>query len=104
MNTISRMREDGLWDERELLREIEIVVFLNQRKSLLLRHPLLWRGLGRLLVELKKRLSPIEKGVSSYRREAFLASKKRPLYLQTAVFTPLSIRRGDGGEAVDGRG
>ena len=57
---------------------------------------------GGFLVELRKRLSLIEKGVSSYRREAFLASKKRPLYLQTAVFTPLSIRRGGGGEAVDG--
>jgi len=45
------MREGGLWDERGLLREIEIIVFLNQRKSLLLRHPLLWRGLGRLLVK-----------------------------------------------------
>ncbi|EID33977.1 hypothetical protein HMPREF9969_1627 [Prevotella sp. oral taxon 306 str. F0472] len=42
----------------------------------------------------------MEKGVSSYRREPFLASKKRPLYLQTMVFTPLSIRRGVGGEAV----
>jgi len=29
VNTISRMREDGLWDERGLLREIEIIVFLN---------------------------------------------------------------------------
>jgi len=84
VNTISRMREDGLWDERELLREIEIVVFLNQRKSLWLRHPLLRKGLGRLLVELRKRLSPIEKGVSSYRREAFLASKKRPLCIKSA--------------------
>ena len=81
---------------------IEIIVFLNQRKSLWVRHPLLRRSLGRLLVELRKRLSLIEKGVSSYRREAFLASKKRPLYLQTTVFTPLSIRRGGGGEAVDG--
>ena len=25
--------------------------------------------------------------------------KRRPLYLQTMVFTPLSIRRGAGGEA-----
>jgi hypothetical protein len=76
----------------------------ESKKSFWVRHPLLRRGLGRLLVELRKRLSPIEKGVSSYRREAFLPSKKRPLHLQTAVFTPLSIRRGDGGEAVDGRG
>ena len=41
----------------------------------------------------------MEKGVSSYSREPFLASKKRPLHLQTMVFTPLSIRRGVGGEA-----
>ena len=41
----------------------------------------------------------MEKGVSSYRRERFLASKKRPLYLKLIVSTPLSIRRGVGGEA-----
>ena len=35
----------------------------------------------------------------SNREEPLLASKKRPLYLQSAVFTPLSIRRGVGGEA-----
>ena len=46
----------------------------------------------------------MEKGVSSYSREPFLASKKRPLHLQTTVFTPLSIRRGVGGEAVVGLG
>jgi len=34
VNTVSGMREDGLWDERGWLREIEIIVFLNQRKSL----------------------------------------------------------------------
>ena len=28
--------------------------------------------------------------------------KRRSLYLQSIVFTPLSIRRGVGGEAVDG--
>jgi len=44
----------------------------------------------------------MEKGVSSYRRERFLTSKKRPLYLKIIVSTPLSIRRGVGGEAVDG--
>ena len=42
----------------------------------------------------------MEKGVSSYRREPFFALKRRPLYLQIMVFTPLSIRRGVGGEAV----
>ena len=49
-----------------------------------------------------KRPFPIEKGVSLCRKEPLLTSKKRPLHLQTIVFTPLSIRRGDGGEAVDG--
>ena len=41
----------------------------------------------------------MEKSLSSYRREPFFNVKKRPLYLQIIVFTPLSIRRGDGGEA-----
>ena len=53
-------------------------------------------------VKRRKRPSPFEKSVSSYRRERFLASKKRPLYLKIIVSTPLSIRRGGGGEAVDG--
>ena len=44
-----------------------------------------------------------EKGVPLPRREPFLAWKKRPLYFQLIVFTPLSIRRGGGGEAVVGR-
>ena len=44
----------------------------------------------------------MEKGVSSYSREPFFNMKKRLLYLQTMVFTPLSIRRGAGGEAVVG--
>ena len=72
------------------------------KKSFWVRHPLLWRGLGRLLLEFKERPSAIEKGVSLCREEPLLASKKRPLYLQTIVFTPLSIRRGVGGEAVVG--
>ena len=68
----------------------------------------------------------MEKSLPSYRREPFFNVKKRPLclqiivftplsirrgaggeafpYLQLMVFTPLSIRRGDGGEAVDGLG
>ena len=59
---------------------------------------------GNHILELKKRPSRFEKGVSLCREEPLLALKKRPLHLQTIVFTPLSIRRGDGGEAVDGRG
>ena len=51
------------------------------------------------ILELRKRPSRMEKGVSLCRKEPLLASKKRPLHLQTIVFTPLSIRRGDGGEA-----
>ena len=54
------------------------------------------------ILELRKRPSPFEKGVSLCRKEPLFTPKKRPLYLQSAVFTPLSIRRGDGGEAVDG--
>ena len=49
---------------------------------------------------LSKRASlSCEKGVSSLWREPFFTPTKRPLYLQTMVFTPLSIRRGAGGEA-----
>ena len=54
---------------------------------------------GNNFLELTKRPSPIEKGVSLCRKEPLLTSKKRPLHLQTIVFTPLSIRRGDGGGA-----
>ena len=60
------------------------------------------RNRGNNFLELKERPSPIEKGVSLCRKEPLLTSKRRPPYLQSAVFTPLSIRRGDGGEAVDG--
>ena len=59
---------------------------------------------GNCILKLKRRPSAIEKGVSLCREEPLLASKKRPLYLQTMVFTPLSIRRGAGGEAVVGLG
>ena len=49
---------------------------------------------------LSKRASlSCEKGVSSLWREPFFTPTKRPLYLQTIVITPLSIRRGVGGEA-----
>ena len=46
---------------------------------------------GKALFHKTKRPSQMEKGVSSYRRERFLASKKRPLYLKIIVSTPLSI-------------
>ena len=59
---------------------------------------------GNNFLELKKRPSRFEEGVSLCRKERLLTSRKRPLHLQTIVFTPLSIRRGDGGEAVDGWG
>ncbi|EEX20075.1 hypothetical protein HMPREF0973_00050 [Prevotella veroralis F0319] len=39
-----------------------------------------------------------------YQGEASFTSRKRPLCLLIVVSTPLSIRRGDGGEAVDGMG
>ena len=60
------------------------------------------RNRGNNILELKKRPSRLEKGVSLCRKEPLFTSKRRPLHLQTKVFTPLSIRRGDGGEAVDG--
>ena len=46
--------------------------------------------------------SPFKEGVSSHQGEAFFTSTRRLLHLQTIVFTPLSIRRGVGGEAVVG--
>ena len=58
------------------------------------------RNRGNHILELTKRPSPIEKGVSLCRKERLFTSRRRPLYLQTVVFTPLSIRRGVGGEAV----
>ena len=54
---------------------------------------------GNNFLELKERPSRMEKGVSLCRKEPLFTSKKRPLHLQTKVFTPLSIRRGVGGEA-----
>jgi len=50
----------------------------------------------------RKASSPFKEGVSSHQGEAFFTSTRRPLHLQTTVFTPLSIRRGGGGEAVVG--
>ena len=46
--------------------------------------------------------SPFKEGVSSHQGEASFTSTECPLCLQTILFTPLSIRRGGGGEAVVG--
>ena len=46
---------------------------------------------GNCILKLKRRPSRLEKGVSSHWREPFFTPTKRPLHLQTAVFTPLSI-------------
>ena len=59
---------------------------------------------GNRILKLRKRPSRLQKGVSSLWREPFFTPTKCPLYLQTMVFTPLSIRRGAGGEAVVGLG
>ena len=48
--------------------------------------------------------SPFKEGVSSHQGEASFTSTECPLCLQTILFTPLSIRRGGGGEAVVGAG
>ena len=81
---------------------------------------------GEALLDIKKRPSPIEKGVSLISKYNYLYLPLPPpsilltvftplstrrgvggeafLYLQIIVFTPLSIRRGDGGEAGCGWG
>ena len=46
---------------------------------------------GNCILKLRKRPSRLQKGVSSLWREPFFTPTKRPLYLQTMVFTPLSI-------------
>ena len=60
---------------------------------------MLSRNRGNNFLELKERPSRFEEGVSLCRKELLFTSKKRPFRLQTVVFTPLSIRRGVGGEA-----
>ena len=57
----------------------------ESKKSFWEWHPLHRRGLGRLLVELKKRPSPFEEGVSSHQREALLIARKRPLQIEKGV-------------------
>ena len=48
---------------------------------------------------LKEPLLHVKRAFLRYEGEPFFTSTRRPLYLQIIVFTPLSIRRGVGGEA-----
>ena len=57
---------------------------------------------GEALLIARKRPSRLEKGVSSILEYYYLYSCLALLCKLIAVFTPLSIRRGDGGEAVEG--
>ena len=59
---------------------------------------------GDALLIATKRLSRLEKGVSLILEYYYLYSCLALLCKLIAVFTPLSIRRGDGGEAVDAWG
>ena len=54
---------------------------------------------GNSILKWKKRFLSIEEGVSLQWKGHLFISKKRPLCLLIVVFTPLSIRRGVGGEA-----
>jgi len=58
---------------------------LNQRRAFGNNIPSLRKGLGRLLVELKKRSSPFEEGFSSHQREALLIARKRPFQIEKGV-------------------
>ena len=57
---------------------------------------------GEALLDIRKRPSPIEKGVSLISKYNYLYPPLPPSPILLAVFTPLSIRRGGGGEAVVG--
>ena len=59
---------------------------------------------GEALFDIRKRPSLMEKGVSLILEYYYIYFRLALLCKQIAVVTPLSIRRGDGGEAVDGRG
>ena len=59
---------------------------------------------GEALFDIRKRPSRLEKGVPLILEYYYLYSCLALLCKLIAVFTPLSIRRGDGGEAVDGLG
>ena len=55
---------------------------------------------GKALLNRTKRPSQMEKGVSLISKYNYLYLPLPPSLILLAVFTPLSIRRGDGGEAV----
>ncbi len=57
---------------------------------------------GEALLDIRKRPSRLEKGVSLISKYNYLYSHLPSSHILLVVFTPLSIRRGDGGEAVDG--
>ena len=59
---------------------------------------------GEALLDIRKRPSRLEKGVSLISKYNYLYSHLPSSHILLVVFTPLSIRRGGGGEAVDGRG
>ena len=59
---------------------------------------------GEALLIATKRPSQVEKGVSLILEYYYLYFCLALLCKLITVFTPLSIRRGDGGEAVDGWG
>ena len=59
---------------------------------------------GKALLNRTKRPSRLEKGVSLISKYNYLYLPLPPSLILLAVFTPLSIRRGVGGEAVDGCG
>ena len=57
---------------------------------------------GEAFFDIRKRPLQIEKGVSLILKYYYLYSCLALLYKLIVVITPLSIRRGDGGEAVEG--
>ena len=59
---------------------------------------------GEALFDIRKRPSRLEKGVSLILEYYYIYFRLALLCKLIAVITPLSIRRGVGGEAVDGLG
>lgn len=79
-------------------RSVWYILFLWLLSSIT-HYPKVYLNSKKFLCHLTRVFPWFEEGVSSYRREHFLASKKRLLRLQTILSTPLSNRRGGGGEA-----